>query len=647
MFTAKKSGIFLVIGMYLLGIMQAHAAPTYLRVFSPSVQALAQAKAIKPLANTTPITFTVWLKLRNKAQLDQLVPAMYDPRSPHYQQFLAPGIFDKYYAPSPEAEQAVLHYFLAQGMQAKMVNHSISVTASAQQVERTLKTRLHYYSYQGQTVYANSTAPVLSADIAPYILEISGLDNLHRFRPAALRRRDALASVVAPRPLYFAWDTFKPQAQPSTQSVNGFTGADLRAAYNVAAVAPIQGTNINGAGQTLVIIDACGTYGPAQIMADANKYSAVSQLPTLNSKNFAVLNPNGTPVKCVAHDSSWDDEISLDIQASHTIAENANIVLVLAPTDNDLDATAAEVIYTLITNNYRIGGFAHTYVMSNSWSGTEPGAYDPALETSIEIAAAHGISFNVSTGDCGDNTYSNSGCEASSQPAVNYPGSSAFSTAVGGTSLFVDNNWHYAFESLWGSYFNGQFNGGSGGGISQNVDAVSWQNSISHFTAGGYTAGTIGAYNKRAVPDIAMLADPQTGLLIYVNGGIIQYGGTSLACPLFSGTLLLVNQARSLLNGGAPHPLGQAAPYLYHFNSTLLYGAALNLVAPPHLIISGAMLPPAGAPLSAFTLEFFGTAYTFGWDSSVTIAPENQFWNDGVGVGTPYIPNFVAVMATL
>ena len=54
----------------------------------------------------------------------------------------------------------------------------------------------------------------------------------------------------------------------------------------------------------------------------------------------------------------------------------------------------------------------------------------------------------------------------------------------------------------------------------------------------------------RAVPDIAMLADPYTGLTIYEGNGYFVYGGTSLACPLFSGTLTLVNQARALLNGG-------------------------------------------------------------------------------------------------
>jgi subtilase family serine protease len=173
----------------------------------------------------------------------------------------------------------------------------------------------------------------------------------------------------------------------------------------------------------------------------------------------------------------------------------------------------------------------------------------------------------------------------------------------------------------------------------------SWQSSISSFTAGGYNAGTIGSYNKRAVPDVGMLADPYTGLIVYASnagGSPFTVGGTSLACPLFSGTLALINQARSLINEGAPVPIGQAAPLLYINNSILLISQAIMPVVPPHQIISGATQAPSGAPLSAFTIS----GVTYSWDSSLTII-ENQYWNDVVGVGTPNIPNFVVLMALL
>ena len=144
-----------------------------------------------------------------------------------------------------------------------------------------------------------------------------------------------------------------------------------------------------------------------------------------------------------------------------------------------------------------------------------------------------------------------------------------------------------------------------------------------------------------------MLADPGTGLFIYSTssdcntGQTCQIGGTSLATPLFSATLALINQARALLHGGNQSPIGQAAPYLYTHNSQLITAQALNVITPPHQIISGAT-PISGGPGSAFSIFNYG----FNWDSSLTIV-ENQFWNDVVGVGSPNIPFFVTTMANL
>ncbi len=310
-----------------------------------------------------------------------------------------------------------------------------------------------------------------------------------------------------------------------------------------------------------------------------------------------------------------------------------------------------QVIASLTSNQYTLAGFSNAYVISISWGGVENGV-NSLLESSLQLAAAHGISVNFSSGDCGDNAYDNhKKCQnSSSSPlTVNYPASSAYVTAIGGTSLFVNTNYRYAFETVWGSVKTIDtvlsYDGGTGGGVSTLYGSGTWQTSLAGFSAGGY--GVVGSYsNYRALPDIAMLGDPETGLWIVSEGSLVKDGGTSLACPLFSATTVLVNQARMLLQ----HPrLGQVAPYLYQMNQTLLANRAINLIIPPALIISGATPPPSTsinsipAPASAFTID----DKTFGWDSALTVEPENQYWNDAVGVGSPNIPNFVSVMANL
>lgn len=646
--------LFLFCFAFFLSTANAQISQTKVSLKNPGFSLLHKATYLKPLEPQKRIHFTVWLKLKNKNKLNQLLSELYDPKSANYQKFLKPGEFEQEYAPSNDAENTVANYFRSQGMEAQIVNHRIEVTAKAQQIINTLQTPLNYYRYQNRIVYATAKPPKLKSDIAQYISQVSGLNNMPRFHPMLRERPKPLNENLLFKPHNFSlrFQSFVPFAQPTTTSFVGFTGTTLRSTFNLANIAPINGTAINGTGQTLIIIDACGTHTAAEIMSDANLYNAANNLTPFSASNFAVINRDGTPfTTCASPDSSWDNEIALDIEASHAIAPGANTVLVLAENDfNPLDLAIDDVTNRLINNNFTIAGFSNAYVVSNSWGGSETTGSEPGVESTLEKAAAHGISFNFSTGDCGDQTYNSSWpCTIQgATPTVEFPASSAFVTAVGGTSLFVDNNWNYAFEALWGSRLDSGFYAGTTGGVSQFYGPVTWQSSISGFTAGGY-AGTVGSYNKRVLPDISMSADPYTGLTIYAAGTSFVYGGTSLACPLFSGALVLLNQARALLNGGTARPIGQAAPYFYVNNSTLLRNQALNLVVPPHNIIAGAKLPPTGAPISAFKLrdEVYGYELTFGWDSSLTIQPENQFWNDGVGVGSINIPNFLSIMATI
>lgn len=651
MFQFKKSALLLLPLGFMVMTSYANKPLALLPVPSPTLALPSQARLIKPVASETRLSFTVWLKLRNKEALDRLVREVYDANSPHYQQFLTSVRYEQEFAPGKEAEDRVEEFFVSQGMQAHVVNHSVRVTGTASQIEHALHLHLHYYRYRHQLAYANSGSPKLEAGVAEYIAEITGLDTLSEFH-ANLSPAKAPSKKV-PHELNFIWDGFKPTAIPTDISLQGFTGANLQKAYNLQNIPTINGVRLNGSGQTLVIVDKCGTNGPAQILSDANQYFKANNIPLFVTsgpkKNFAIINADGTPFTTCPNASSFSREIVLDIEASHTIAPGDNTVLVLG---TDQRTTLIDVINSLVHNRYTLAGFANAYVISNSWSNPE--SMDVALESALEVAAAAGVSVNFSSGDCGDNTYTTDGkCNGtwpSSSPKVNYPSSSAYVTAVGATALFVDKNYRYAFETVWGTVKTKNstlaYDGGTGGGISQFYGPVPWQSSISNFTAGGY--GVINSHGqRRALPDVAMLGDPHTGLLIIANGAQVQDGGTSLACPLFSATLVLVNQARSLLNKTTP--IGQAAPYLYQQNHALLANRAINLIIPPALIINGATPPPSTlihntpAPASAFTINNI----TFGWDSSLTLEPEAQFWNDGVGVGSPNIPNFVMTMASM
>ncbi|MCW8398651.1 S53 family peptidase [Legionella sp. PATHC038] len=649
MLKLKKAVVLLLSLNFVTSTPYAKPENDLLSLPNPGLHLLKQATWIKPVPSEKKISFIVWLKLRNKAELDRLVQEVYDPNSPRYHQFLSANLYEQEFAPSKEAEKTVQQFFSSQGMQTKVVNHSVRVTGTVAQIEQALHVQMNYYQYQNETIHANTNPPQLNREIAQYITEITGLSTIPQFHSNIENLQHDAKEV---HDLNFIWNSFVPFAIPTDISLQGFTGANLQKTYNLKNIPRINGKRLDGTGQTLVVVDACGTNTPHQILHDANKYFNANNIkPFVTSgaaKNFAIINPDGTPFTKCPNASSFSNEIALDIESSHTIAPGDNTVLVLG---KDQKSILTDVIHTLIKNKFTIAGFSNAYVISNSWSGEE--TLDPSFEHTLELAAAAGISVNFSSGDCGDNTYiTEKKCTPPRPPSptVDYPSSSAYVTAVGATALFVDTNYRYAFETVWGSVKNDSgsyaFDGGTGGGISRFYGPVTWQNSISNYTAGGY--GVINNYGKhRALPDIAMLGDPQTGLLIIADDVTVQDGGTSLACPLFSATLILVNQARSLLNKGTP--IGHAAPYLYQMNDVLLSNRAINLIIPPSLIISGATPPPSTtiqgipAPASAFSIK----NKTFGWDSALTLEPEDQFWNDGVGVGSPNIPNFVVTMANM
>jgi subtilase family serine protease len=136
-------------------------------------------------------------------------------------------------------------------------------------------------------------------------------------------------------------------------------------------------------------------------------------------------------------------------------------------------------------------------------------------------------------------------------------------TAVGGTSLAVGPSDARVLETGWGtaSYdadpatlalTSTGWLYGAGGGVSHLFAEPQYQKD----------AGLM--YSGRAVPDVAALADPQTGLLVgqtqaFPDGTYYdeyRIGGTSLACPIYAGLMALAQQK-------ADEEFGFANPLFY------------------------------------------------------------------------------------
>jgi subtilase family serine protease len=218
------------------------------------------------------------------------------------------------------------------------------------------------------------------------------------------------------------------------------------------------------------------------------------------------------------------------------MAPAAKIVYVGAPNNyQDLDAALNHVVHRhladIVTNSY-------------GWNGEllPPGFIKPFNDTLIQ-AAAEGIGVYFSSGDSGDET------STLGVASTDFPASSPWVTAVGGTSLGVGGGGSRVLETGWGTsnYDCDQqtlactrtgWLYGSGGGVSRVFAEPSYQ-----VQAGLKLSG-------RGVPDVAAVGDPQTGYLVgqtqtFPDGVYYdeyRLGGTSLASPLFAGMIALAQQ---------------------------------------------------------------------------------------------------------
>ncbi len=254
---------------------------------------------------------------------------------------------------------------------------------------------------------------------------------------------------------------------------------------------------------------------------------------------------------------------------------------------------------------------AHPQVISVSLGLCELGTYldlGPAgfgdLDFILETAALSGSTVVAAAGDTGS-----AGCQGRSgtplhRLAVDYPASSSFVTAVGGTNLLLAPDNHINQEIVWndGALAHGRSAGGGG------FSAV--------FPRPSYQDGAV-TRNARAVPDVSLLADRLPGYAFYCTtrdcpgGGWHRVGGTSAAAPLFGGGLALIDQD---LQAQGKQYLGLVNPLLYAAGGSSVHGAIFNDVTQGSNDVGAFIQGGGGNPLGCCTA---GPGYdeASGWGS--------------------------------
>lgn len=211
-------------------------------------------------------------------------------------------------------------------------------------------------------------------------------------------------------------------------------------------------------------------------------------------------------------------ENTMDVETIGGACPTSNLTIILYISPNSLSAFPTLLNYIYTTNVVVNSTSYKPSMLSISWGAPEI-YYGSSLINSINSQFSrmteNNMNICVATGDNG----SNNGVGGSAN-YVDYPSSSPFTTAVGGTTLICPNNVYDAstIETGWSS---------GGGGVSTQNAKPSYQSSI---TAAG-----------RSTPDIAAVADPSTGVVFTLNGSYAVVGGTSLAAPIVIAFLAAIN----------------------------------------------------------------------------------------------------------
>jgi subtilase family serine protease len=579
------------------------------------------------------VDFAVVLGWRNSDRLAAFDQAVSNPSSSSYARYLRPAQFRHRFSPTAGDVKAVQRFLRHGGFHLGSVSKArmlVHATGTVSQAERAFHTDLRTYRIGGHRLTEAATPVSVPASLAGQVVGVDGL-NENLAQPLAVRQAPPAPVFLQAKPCSKWWaqrfTTNQPPAFGGQQPwiVCGYAGAQMQDAYGVGGA--IASGN-DGSGQTVAILDA---FASPTIEADIQTYSQKHGLPPATVQQ-TVFKPCKSHCS-VANQQGWYGEQTLDFDAVHTMAPGATIHYFGAADSS----TGLDDALSFIVDNHSANIVTNSYGFLGENVGVSQ--VQTAVQTQLE-AIAQGIGLYFSSGDGGDEKTS------IGYVSTDFPASSPYVTAVGGTSLGVGPTNNYRFETGWGTFRAdathgkwkpsppGAFYYGGGGGTSRLFTEPNYQEGVVPSSLSDRYGG-----HGRVVPDVSMDGDPTTGLATgqtqtFPDGSVkyaeARYGGTSLSSPLFAGVMALADQ-----NAGFAH--GFANPALYARAGTGAFRDVLpsptRLAAVRRDFVNG-VDSSKGTVLSLRSLDMDSSLRT-------TVGYDNV-----TGIGSPFGAGFIAAMAT-
>jgi subtilase family serine protease len=326
--------------------------------------------------------------------------------------------------------------------------------------------------------------------------------------------------------------------RPESGPGGGLDPNQIRTAYNLG---PLLHQGIDGAGQTIVIVDS---FGSPTIRHDLKHFDSTFGLRA--PRSFRIIQPAGKvpAFRQTNNRLGWAGETTLDVEWAHVMAPASRILLVETPTSENEGTSGFPQIVK--AEKYVIRHHLGS-VISQSFGATERTFPSKAallrLRSAYVLAArpSNDVTVLAATGDEGAAGLKLNGRSYYLTRAVGWPASDPLVTAVGGTQLrLTATGRRRSRDVVWQ---------GSGGGRSIIFPRPAYQDGVQGLTG-----------QHRGIPDISMDASCNSAVDVYQSfPGGAGWGascGTSLATPLFAGIVALADQK-------AGHRLGPINKALY------------------------------------------------------------------------------------
>ena len=440
-------------------------------------------------------------------------------------------------------------------VETSLAKRTIRLAGTVKDLTAAFQPKLKEARLAGRSLRTRTGGISVPAGIAPMVVAVLGFDN----RPAA---RPHCRFLIPPAP-----------ASASSGGTRRAKGSSRMAAKTAAKNLPRNAADgsftppqvarlydfpapLTGQGQCIGIIElndfnsndpSMRPTGTGFSAADLKAYFTSLGIAPPKVVAVGVASDGSSGANLPGPDPDSDGEVMLDIEVAGAIAPKASIAVYFGlNTDNGFLAAFNAALH----DNVR-----RPSVISISWGSAEDFNTQQALNAfnqALQDAATLGVTVCCSSGDDGSSDIAKP-ADRDGHPHVDFPASSPFALACGGTKL-LGSGATITSEVVWN-----QRNGGTGGGVSNQFARPAYQ---SKAKVPKSPKGKTG----RGVPDVAGDADPRTGYQVRLVGGQRSViGGTSAVAPLWAGLVALLNQK---LAARAKPPAGFLNPLIYGLPAT-------------------------------------------------------------------------------